>query len=83
MTRSTARKSWARHHIEQYGTVIIATPHLTQKKKVAIMWQIGVLDARSQLESVFDYLKPHVHLVSSFPGSMAGYLVHYVRILLA
>ncbi len=68
---------------ERYGTVIIATPHPTQKKKIATPWQLFLLNARSKIESVFDYLKNHLHLVSSFPRSMAGYLVHYVRVLLA
>ncbi len=68
---------------EKYGTVIIAPPHPKQKKKVAAPWQIALLNARSKIESVFDYLKNHLRLVSSFPRSMGGYLLHYVRILLA
>jgi hypothetical protein len=68
---------------EKYGTVIIATPHPKQNKKVAAPWQLALLNARSKIESVFDYLKNHLHLVSSFPRSMGGYLLHYVRILLA
>jgi hypothetical protein len=45
-------------------------------------WQKKLLDARSKIECVFDYLKEHLHLVTSFPRSVAGYFVHYVRILL-
>jgi hypothetical protein len=67
----------------RYGTVIIAPPHQKQKKKIATPWQIDLLNIRSKIESVFDYLKEHLHLVSSFPRSMMGYLVHYVRVLLA
>jgi hypothetical protein len=42
-----------------------------------------LLHMRSKIESVFDYLKEHLHLVSSFPRSMAGFILQYVRILLA
>ena len=68
---------------KRYGTIIIAPPHPRQKKKIAAPWQIDLLNIRSKIESVFDYLKEHLHLVSSFPRSMAGYLVHYLRILLS
>lgn len=67
----------------RYGTVIISPPFPKQNKKIATPWQMKLLDQRSKIESVFDYLKEHLHLVSSFPRSMAGYLVHYVRVLLA
>ncbi len=67
----------------RYSTVIIAPPHPSQKKKITVPWQIELLNQRSKIESVFDYLKEHLHLVSSFPRSAAGYLVHYVRILLS
>jgi Transposase DDE domain len=67
---------------DAYGTVIIAPPWPKQNKKVAAPWQIELLNLRSKIESVFDVLKEHLHLVSSFPRSVAGYLVHYVRVLL-
>lgn len=67
---------------EAYGTVIIAPPWPKQRKKVATDWQIKLLDWRSKIESVFDFLKEHLHLVSSFPRSRGGYLLHYVRVLL-
>lgn len=67
---------------ERYGTVIIAPPHYKQKKKLATLWQNELLSMRSKIESVFDVLKEHLHLVSSFPRSPFGYLVHYARILL-
>lgn len=67
----------------RYGAVIIAPPHPKQKKKIATLWQIDLLHIRSKIESVFDYLKEHLHLVSSFPRSMNGYLVHYLRVLLS
>jgi hypothetical protein len=67
---------------ERYGAVVIAPPHPKQKKKIAAPWQIKLLSWRSKIESVFDILKEHLHLVTSFPRSIFGYLVHYVRILL-
>ncbi len=72
-----------RQHIwERYGTIIIAPPHFKQKKKVMTQWQHLLLTMRPKIESVFDYLKEHLHLVSSFPRSVKGYLLHYMRILL-
>ena len=68
---------------KKYGTIIIATPHPKQKRKIAAPWQIMLLNQRSKIESVFDYLKEHLHLVSSFPRSIAGYVLHYVRILVS
>jgi hypothetical protein len=68
---------------ERYGTIIIAPPFPKQNKKVSVPWQIALLDQRSKIESVFDYLKEHMHLVSSFPRSFMGYVLHYVRILLS
>lgn len=67
---------------EKYGTVFIAPPHYKQKKKRATPFQNKLLSDRSKIESVFDYFKEHLHLVSSFPRSVFRYLVHYVRILL-
>lgn len=67
---------------EAYGTIIIAPPFPKQNKKIAADWQLHLLNLRSRIESVFDYLKEHMHLVSSFPRSVTGYLVHYVRVLL-
>lgn len=66
----------------RYGTAIIAPPHPKQKKKIAAPWQIDLLNIRSKIESVFDYLKEHLHLVTSFARSVNGYLLHYVRVLL-
>lgn len=71
------RKVW-----EEYGTIIISPPHWKQRKKLATLWQNKLLSQRAKIEAVFDVLKEHLHLVSSFPRSPFGYLVHYVRILL-
>lgn len=66
-----------------YGTIIIAPPHPKQKKKIAAPWQNALLSYRAKIESVFDFLKEHLHLVTSFARSINGYLLHYLRILLA
>jgi len=62
--------------------LIIAPPYPTQKKKLTAPWQRAVLRWRSKIETVFDMLKEHLHLVSSFPRSINGYLLHYVSVLL-
>lgn len=72
-----------REHIwETCGTIILAPPHPTQKTKVLTGWQYVLLRMRPKIESVFDYLKEHLHFVTSFPRSVKGYLLHYLRILL-
>jgi hypothetical protein len=71
------------HHIRQaYGTFILTPPHYTQTKKLAATWQWKLLKRRPKVETVFDYLKQHLHLQTSFPRSVRGYAVHYVRVLL-
>lgn len=68
---------------EKYGTVIIAPPHPKQKRKISAPWQINLLNIRSKIESVFDILKSHLNLVTSFARSLKGYFVHYIRVLLS
>jgi len=72
-----------KHIWEKYGTIIISPTWPKQNKKVSAPWQNALLNVRSKIESVFDYLKNHLHLVSSFPRSMGGYLVHYLRVLVS
>jgi hypothetical protein len=67
---------------KEQGTFVLAPPWPTQKKKIIAPWQHQLLNWRSKIEAVFDVLKEHLHLVTSFPRSAYGYLVHYVRILL-
>jgi len=71
------KKMW-----EHYGTVIISPPFPKQNKKIATMWQNALLSFRSKIESVFDYLKNHLHMVTSFPRSVNGYLLQYVLVLI-
>jgi len=64
-----------------YGTCILTPPWPKQKHKLATTEQLDLLATRSKIECVFDYLKEHLQLVSSFPRSVAGYVLHYVRVL--
>lgn len=75
-------KVMGRHLFESYGTIVIAPPHYKQDKKLMTKWQHKLLTLRPKIEAAFDYLKEHLHLVTSFPRSVMGYLIHYVRILL-
>lgn len=72
-----------KHIWEEYGTIIISPPFPKQNKKISTPWQNVLLNMRSKIESVFDYLKNHLYLVSSFPRSMNGYLIHYLRVLVS
>lgn len=72
----------ARKIFQAYGTIIITYPHYKQRTEVMGEWQHLLLTLRPKIESVFDYLKQHLGLVSSFPRSTTGYLLHYLRILL-
>jgi hypothetical protein len=67
---------------ERFGTIVLATPHAKQKRGMMTRWQRQLLRRRTKIEAVYDALKEHLHLVSSFPRSICGYLLHYVRILL-
>ncbi len=67
---------------DMYGTIFIVPPHYKQKKQLLTRSQWKLLKRRPKIETVFDYLKEHLHLQSSFPRSMQGYALHYLRILL-
>jgi hypothetical protein len=75
---SKMRKRIAR----DYRCVVIAPVHPSQKKKLMAAWQYLLLLARPKIEAVFDYLKEHMSMVSSFPRSVNGYFLHYIRVLL-
>jgi hypothetical protein len=65
-----------------YGTLILTPPHYKQRQQVMAEWQRKLLKRRPKIETVFDYLKQHLHLQTSFPRSVQGYALHYVRVLL-
>lgn len=64
------------------GVFMLAPPHPAHKQKITAPWQDFLLSRRSKVETVFDFLKEHLHLVTSFPRSVKGYFMHYIRILL-
>ena len=66
---------------KNYGCHVVAPPHPKQNKKVLTDWQQKLLFLRPKIETVFDYLKEHLHLVTSFPRSVKGYLFHYLKTL--
>lgn len=72
------RKIW-----EENRSFVLAYPHPKQKKKVISKWQRLLLRARPKVECVFDYLKNHLSLVTSFPRSIKGYFFNYLRTLVA
>lgn len=51
-------------------------------RKLMTKWQHQLLKLRQRVEGVFDYLKEHLHLVSSFPRSVPGALLHILLVLL-
>ena len=67
---------------KKYKTIVIAPPHHTQKKKIAADWQMQLLHMRPKIEATFGKLKEQHFLVTSFPRSVKGYFVHYIRMLL-
>lgn len=67
---------------KNHGVITIAPPHPKQNKKIMTKTQHKLLKLRTKIEAVFDNLKEHMNLVTSFPRSVKGYFVHYIRILL-
>lgn len=67
---------------KKYKTIVIAPPHHTQRKKLATDWQMLLLRMRPKIEAAFGQLKEKHFLVTSFPRSVEGYFVHYLRCLL-
>lgn len=72
------RKMW-----RERQAYILTPPHPKQKKQILTKWQLTLLHARPRIECVFGYLKEHLFLQSSFPRSVQGYALHYIRVLLA
>jgi len=71
-----------RSHIwRDFNCLVISPP---RPKQIWIMqeWQHLLLTLRPKIESVFSNLKEKRHLVTSYPRSVRGYFVHYLRVLL-
>jgi hypothetical protein len=73
----------ARNLFEKHGTIVLSPPHYTQKRKIMSLWQHLLLTMRPKIESTFDILKEHLYFVTSFPRSIKGFLLHYIRLLVA
>ena len=71
-----------RHMWRDHKCYVLAPPHPKQNKKLSRKIQIELLKAREKIECVFDYLKNHLNLVTSFPRSINGYFLNYLRNLL-
>ena len=65
------------------GVVVLAPPHYKQDKQLLSWWQLKLLQLRPKIEAVFSRLKLKHKLVTSYPRSVTGYFVHYVRMLLS
>lgn len=71
------KRLWKKHR-----TIVIAPPHHTQRKKIITDLQLKLLQARPKIEATFGVLKEKHFMVTSFPRSVKGYFVHYLRALL-
>ena len=67
---------------QEHKCLVLAPPHPKQNKKLSSKIQIELLKAREKIECVFDYLKNHLNIVTSFPRSIGGYFLNYLRNLL-
>jgi hypothetical protein len=63
----------------RYGIVVVAN---NRKRAVMAEWQQVLLAMRQKVEATFGKLKEQHFLVTSFPRSVEGYFVHYLRVLL-
>lgn len=64
---------------KRYGIVVVAN---NRKRALSANWQRRLQAMRSKIEATFGKLKEQHFLVTSFPRSVKGYFVHYLRVLL-
>jgi hypothetical protein len=64
---------------KRYGIVVVAN---NRKRALMASWQYVLLTLRQKVEASFGKLKEQHCLVTSFPRSVTGYFVHYLRTLL-
>jgi len=64
---------------KRYGIVAVAN---NRKRALMTKWQEFLMHMRQKVEATFGKLKGQRFLVTSFPRSVQGYFVHYVRTLL-
>jgi hypothetical protein len=70
-----------RHLWRDYRCAVISPPRPKQTWSMAA-WQHKLLLKRPKIEAAFGKLKEQYFLVTSFPRSVQGYALHYVRTLL-
>lgn len=71
-----------RNHIWQDFECIVISPPRPKQVWIMASWQHFLLQLRPKIEAVFSVLKGKRHLVTSYPRSIRGYFVHYIRVLL-
>jgi hypothetical protein len=64
---------------KRYGIVVVAN---NRKRALMASWQRVLLTMRQKVEAAFGKLKEQHFLVTSFPRSVRGYFVHYLRTVL-
>src|SRR5258708_73799 len=64
---------------KRYGIVVVAN---NRKRALMTSWQYILKTLRQKVEATFGKLKEQHFLVTSFPRSVKGYFVHYLRTLL-
>jgi hypothetical protein len=64
---------------KRYGIVVVAN---NRKRALMAEWQQLLLAMRQKVEATFGKLKEQHFMVTSFPRSVEGYFVHYLRVLL-
>lgn len=70
-----------RHLWRDFRCLVISPPRPRQRWTMA-GWQRLLLTLRPKIEATFGKLKERAYFVTSFPRSVRGYFVHYLRVLL-
>lgn len=71
-----------RRHIWRDFRCLVISPPRPKQRWLMASWQHLLLTLRPKIEAVFSALKERAYFVTSFPRSIQGYFVHYVRVLL-
>src|SRR5258708_7255544 len=71
-----------RRHIWRDFHCLVISPPRPKQQWLMTGWQHVLLQARPKIEAVFGKLKEPSYFVTSFPRSVRGYFVHYLRVLL-
>jgi hypothetical protein len=61
---------------------LVISPPRPKQIWMTTKWQLRLLRARPRIEAVFGKLKERAYFVTSFPRSVRGYFLHYLRVLL-